>query len=108
MAKKEEKPENPENPENPEKIEKIEEKVEKKVEAVEKVVEKKTGKRQNLIGEELANPEVSEDFDYAKWAKSVDERLDKLLGNLPEKKADDTSPPPAPAPEQPWYEKELF
>ena len=107
MPKKEEKePEKSDISENSEKIEKIEEKVEKKVDEVEKKVEAKTGKRQNLIGE-LADPKVDEEFDYRAWAKSVDEKLDKLMGKLPEEKeepVDDQAPPP----KVPWYEKELF
>jgi len=95
------------NLETPPKIDEIEKKVEKKVEAAKTKIEKKTGERENLIGE-LADPKIDDSFNYGDWAKKFDEKLDRILASHEPKE----TPPPESVPETnrkiPWYERELI
>ena len=103
----------PAKTEEPVEKEKIKEKVEAKVEKVEAKVEKVTGERQNLIGE-LANPKVDSDFNFKDWAKTVDDRINELLGHYKKKEEpikDPTKteePPKQESKPLPWYEREII
>ncbi len=107
MAKK---PEEKTEIETPTKVEeKNVEKVEAKVEAVEKKVEAVTGERKNIVNYVPEARTSDADFDFKSWAKSVDEKIEKLLGSHKESKVEEPKKEePKPEPKKAWYNRELF
>lgn len=90
----------------------VEKKVEKKIEQVEKKVKKVGGERENIVNYDVKKPNTDDpDFDFKAWAKSIDEKLEKLITGKKDKEVEKAEDPPTPEPEKkklPWYERELI